>query len=287
MEIKRDRYLNKLISFMWDGQVKVITGIRRCGKSYLLRNLFRTYLLGEGVPADHILSFELDLTRDIRYRNPLELANRVREIVENQREQFYLFLDEIQMSDEVPNPYNPDGKKITFYDTLNDLKSLSNLDIYVTGSNSRMLSSDILTEFRGRSDEIRVHPLSFAEYYSAVGGDKEDAFENYAFYGGMPLILSRPTDAAKMQYLRSLRPDIVRRPETIPRPSGKQADGAQDTPVGVFPLPFGGSRRTSVPLRCLQIIGNSTAAALFKLVLCHGKPFRLFSSAQAASSPAM
>ena len=182
MEIKRDRYLNKLISFMWDGQVKVITGIRRCGKSYLLRNLFRTYLLGEGVPADHILSFELDLTRDIRYRNPLELANRVREIVENQREQFYLFVDEIQMSDEVPNPYNPDGKKITFYEALNDLKSLSNLDIYVTGSNSRMLSSDILTEFRGRSDEIRVHPLSFAEYYSAVGGDKEDAFENYAFY---------------------------------------------------------------------------------------------------------
>ena len=91
------------------------------------------------------------------------------------------------MSDEVPNPYNPDGKKITFYDALNDLKSLPNLDIYVAGSNSRMLSSDILTEFRGRSDEIRVHPLSFAEYYSAVGGDKEDAFENYAFYGGMPL----------------------------------------------------------------------------------------------------
>ena len=111
MEIKRDRYLNKLISFMWDGQVKVITGIRRCGKSYLLRNLFRTYLLGEGVPADHILSFELDLTRDIRYRNPLELASRVREIVENQREQFYLFVDEIQMSDEVPNPYNPDGRR--------------------------------------------------------------------------------------------------------------------------------------------------------------------------------
>ena len=206
MEIKRDRYLNKLISFMWDGQVKVITGIRRCGKSYLLHNLFRAYLLEEGVPADHILSFELDLTRDIRYRNPLELANRVREIVENQREQFYLFVDEIQMSDEVSNPYNPDGKKITFYDALNDLKSLSNLDIYVTRSNSRMLSSDILTEFRGRSDEIRVHPLSFAEYYSAVGGDKEDAFENYAFYGGMPLILSRPTDAAKMQYLSSLCP---------------------------------------------------------------------------------
>ena len=191
MEIKRDRYLEKIISFMWDGQIKVITGIRRCGKSYLLRNLFKGYLLSEGVAEDHILSFELDLTRDIRYRNPLELASHVREIAEHSKDQYYLFVDEIQMSDEVVNPYNPDGKRITFYDALNDLKSLSNLDIYVTGSNSKMLSSDILTEFRGRSDEIRVHPLSFAEYYSAVGGDKQDAFDDYAFYGGMPLILSQ------------------------------------------------------------------------------------------------
>lgn len=208
MQIKRDRYLEKLISFMWDGQVKVITGIRRCGKSYLLRNLFRNYLLTQGVPENRILSFELDLTRDIQYRNPLELSARVREIVEQNPEPFYLFVDEIQMSDKVPNPYNPAGKKITFYDALNDLKSLDNLDIYVTGSNSKMLSSDILTEFRGRSDEIRVHPLSFAEYYSAVGGDKEEAFENYAFYGGMPLILSRPTDAAKMSYLASLFSEV-------------------------------------------------------------------------------
>lgn len=208
MEIKRDRYLNKLISFMWDGQVKVITGIRRCGKSYLLRKLFYDYLLGQGVDKDHILIFELDLTRDIRFRNPLELAGHVRRITEGANEQFYLFVDEIQMSDEVPNPYNADGKKITFYDALNDLKSIPSLDIYVTGSNSRMLSSDILTEFRGRSDEIRVHPLSFAEYYSAVGGDKADAFEAYAFYGGMPLILSRPTDAAKMQYLESLFSEV-------------------------------------------------------------------------------
>lgn len=168
MQIKRDRYLEKLISFMWDGQVKVITGIRRCGKSYLLRNLFRNYLLTQGVPENRILSFELDLTRDIQYRNPLELSARVRKIVEQNPEPFYLFVDEIQMSDEVPNPYNPAGKKITFYDALNDLKSLDNLDIYVTGSNSKMLSSDILTEFRGRSDEIRVHPLSFAEYYTGL-----------------------------------------------------------------------------------------------------------------------
>ena len=184
MEIKRDGYLKKIISYMWDGQVKVITGIRGCGKTYLLRKLFRDHLLQEGVAEDHILSFELDLARDIRYRNPLELAAHVRQVAEGSTEQYYLFVDEIQMSDEVPNPYNPDGKKITFYDALNDLKSLSNLDIYVTGSNSKMLSSDILTEFRGRSDEIRVHPLSFAEYYAAVGGDKQDAFDSYAFTAG-------------------------------------------------------------------------------------------------------
>ena len=208
MEIKRDIYLNQIISYMWDGQIKVITGIRRCGKSYLLRILFRNYLLSEGTPEEHILSYELDLARDIRFRNPLELARAVREKVEGQSSQYYLFVDEIQMSDEVPNPYNPSGRKITFYDALNDLKSLPNLDIYVTGSNSKMLSSDILTEFRGRSDEIRVHPLSFSEYYAAVGGDKSDAFDNYAFYGGMPLILSRPNETAKMNYLKSLFSEV-------------------------------------------------------------------------------
>ena len=204
MKIKRDRYLQQLISYMWDGQVKVITGIRRCGKSYLLGTLFRNHLLSRGVKQEQILSFELDLAKDIRYRNPLELAEYVRGIVDGEDEQFYLFVDEIQLSDEVPNPYNIEGKKITFYDALNDLRSLSNLDIYVTGSNSKMLSSDILTEFRGRSDEVRVHPLSFSEYYSAVGGDKYEAFDNYAFFGGMPLVLSRPNDAAKMSYLQSL-----------------------------------------------------------------------------------
>ena len=208
MEIKRDLYLQKLISFMWDGQVKVITGIRRCGKSYLLRTIFRNYLLEQGVSEDHILTYELDLAKDIRFRNPLELAMVVRELIEGKKDRYYLFVDEIQMSDEVPNPYNPNGKAITFYDALNDLKSLPNLDIYVTGSNSRMLSSDILTEFRGRSDEIRVHPLSFAEYYAYVGGDKAEVFDNYAFYGGLPLILSRPDDTAKMNYLKTLFSEV-------------------------------------------------------------------------------
>ena len=208
MEIKRDQYLQQLIHFAWDGQVKVITGIRRCGKSYLLRTLYKKHLLANGVSEDHIISIELDLARDIRYRNPLELCSYVRGIVETSEDRFYLFVDEIQMSDEVPNPYNPDGKSITFYDALNDLKGISNLDVYVTGSNSRMLSSDILTEFRGRSDEVRVHPLSFSEYYAAVGGDKADAFDNYAFFGGMPLALSRPDDEARMAYLKSLFSEV-------------------------------------------------------------------------------
>lgn len=208
MTIKRDRYLQRLRSFAWDGQVKVITGIRRCGKSYLLNTIYKNSLLAEGVDPAQIISIALDLTKDIRYRNPLELSSYVRGLVEGKAERFYLFVDEIQMSDEVPNPYNPEGKKITFYDALNDLCSLSNLDVYVTGSNSKMLSSDILTEFRGRSDEIRVHPLSFSEYYAAVGGDKRDAFENYAFFGGMPLVLSRPDDAARMEYLKSLFTEV-------------------------------------------------------------------------------
>ncbi|MBQ7225616.1 MAG: ATP-binding protein [Clostridia bacterium] len=208
MEIKRERYLNQLIQFKWDGMVKVVTGIRRSGKSYLLNVLFRNYLKEQGVDEDHILFFALDNDKYLRYRNPLELSAFVRGLVENNKEQYYLFVDEIQMSDAVDNPYNPSGKKVTFYDVLNGLNSLENLDIYVTGSNSKMLSSDILTEFRGRSDEIRVHPLSFAEYYSAVGGDKRDAFDEYAFYGGMPLVISRPDDVAKMKYLSSLFAEV-------------------------------------------------------------------------------
>ena len=208
MEIKRDSYLKQLISYRFDGLVKVITGIRRCGKSYLLKNIYWDYLIKNGVKEEQIITIELDIAKDIKYRNPLILSSYVREKVEKSKEEYYLFVDEIQMSDEVVNPYNPSGKKITFYDALNDLRGLSNLDVYVTGSNSKMLSGDILTEFRGRSDEIRVHPLSFAEYYSAVGGDKNEAFDEYAFYGGMPLILSRPNETAKISYLKSLFSEV-------------------------------------------------------------------------------
>lgn len=208
MEIQRDSYLKQLISYRFDGLVKVITGIRRCGKSYLLKKLYKDYLLNQHVKEEQIISIELDLAKDIQFRDPLRLSSFVREKLSGTREEHYLFIDEIQMSDEVPNPYNPEGKKISFYDALNDLRSIPNLDVYVTGSNSKMLSSDILTEFRGRSDEIRVHPLSFSEYYSAVGGDKNEAFDDYAFYGGMPLVLSRPNELAKMNYLKSLFSEV-------------------------------------------------------------------------------
>lgn len=208
MEIKRNQYLNKLISYMWDGQIKVITGIKRCGKSYLLHHIFHDYLVDNKVKEENILSYQLDLTKDIFFRNPLELAKTVRKTVEGKEEQYYLFIDEIEMADEVENPYNPAGKKITFYDALNDLNALSNLDIYVTGSNSKMLSSDILTQFRGRSDEIRVRPLSFREYFSAVSVDKNAAFDDYAFYGGMPMVLSRKDDVSKMDYLKALFSEV-------------------------------------------------------------------------------
>ena len=137
MEIKRDIYLQQLVSYRFDGLVKVITGIRRCGKSYLLKKIYRDYLIQNGVRDEQIITIELDLTKDIKYRNPLLLSSYVRGLVEGKTEEYYLFVDEIQMSDTVANPYSSEGKRITFYDALNDLRSLPNLDVYVTGSNSR------------------------------------------------------------------------------------------------------------------------------------------------------
>lgn len=206
-KILRDDYLKQIIDYAWDGQVKVITGIRRCGKSYLLKELYKDYLNKKGVPSSNIIIISLDEAAFIEFRNPLKLAEHVRKLITTD-DDYYLFVDEIQLSDKIPNPFNKHGKKITFYDSLNDLKSIKNLDIYVTGSNSKMLSKDILTEFRGRSDEIRVHPLSFKEFYSFVGGDKYEAFAEYSYYGGMPLVLSRPNETAKMNYLKSLFDEV-------------------------------------------------------------------------------
>ena len=203
-KIPRDRYLKQLVEFQWDGQVKVVTGLRRCGKSFLLKTLFRDHLLANGTKPSDILCVDLDVDANAALRNPLRLGEHVRDWMAGARGRRYLFVDEIQMCEAVPNPWVPDGRKITFYDTLNGLRSIENLDVYVTGSNSRMLASDILTEFRGRSDEIRLHPLSFSEFLAAVGGDRRDAFDAYLRFGGMPLVPFRRTAAAKEAYLRGL-----------------------------------------------------------------------------------
>lgn len=208
MEIRRDYYLEKLMAKRENGLIKVITGIRRCGKSYLLKTIFRRKLIEDGIRDENIIIFELDQLRDARYRNPFALVSAVRKIIGNGKDMYYLFIDEIQMSLKVPNPYDREGRKLTFYDALLELMALPNLDIYVTGSNSEMLSSDILTNFRGRGDQIHMHPLSFSEYYEAIGGDKKEAYDSYSWYGGMPLILSRPDDESRQEYLESLFSEI-------------------------------------------------------------------------------
>ena len=201
--IQRDLYLNQLVSYMWDGQIKVITGIRRCGKSVLLFELFRDYLLSQGTSAENIIAIELDKRKDVKYRSPIALSNMVEAKVQNSTQQYYLFIDEIQLSVSVPDPDLP-GEKVTIYDMLNELRGYKNLDVYVTGSNSKMLSSDIVTEFRGRSSQIHVYPLSFREFFAAVGGDKRDAFDRYMLYGGMPYLLNLKEDRQQKDYLTQL-----------------------------------------------------------------------------------
>ena len=170
--IARDLYLRQLIDYMGDGQIKVITGIRRCGKSVLLFHLFYDYLIASGVPADHILQIALDKRKDAKYRNPITLSDQVSVWAREDGEKYYLFIDEIQMAYSVPDPDNP-GYEITVYDMLNELKDYPNLDVYVTGSNSKMLSRDIATQFRGRaSQESRlVLPCAFSPTMTLLSGE--------------------------------------------------------------------------------------------------------------------
>ena len=202
--IQRDAYLNRLIHSMWNGEIKVITGIRRCGKSVLLFELFFEYLLSQGVPESHILKIELDQRRYYRFKNPITLCEYVESIVQNQKdEHFFLFIDEVQLTTKVVDQANG-GIEVTIYDMLNELKAYKNLDVYVTGSNSKGLSKDIATEFRGRATQIHVFPLSFAEFYAAVGGDERKALDTYMLYGGMPRLLALDDDKDKKDYLISL-----------------------------------------------------------------------------------
>lgn len=204
VRIERTKYLQELIDRKHNGLVKVITGIRRCGKSYLLFTLFYDHLIAEGVKKENIIMLELDQTENIRYRNPLELDRYLRSLIRDNGEMHYVFLDEIQFVEKVKNPYVENGAEITFYDVLNGLMRIRNADIYVTGSNSRMLSTDVLTEFRGRGDEVRVQPLVFSEYMQAYDGDKFDGWLDYYTYGGLPAILERKTDFQKADYLERL-----------------------------------------------------------------------------------
>jgi len=203
--IERKKYLEKLISKKENGLVKVITGIRRCGKSYLLFNIYKDYLKSIGVEDDCIICLALDDDENIRYRNPLELGKHIRNLTADESKTYYVFLDEIQKVVTIQNPYIEGVEdKIGFVDVVLGLMKHDNIDVYVTGSNSKMLSSDILTEFRGRGDEIRVNPLSFAEFYNAFEGEKRNAWQEYYTYGGLPLVMTKKSHEEKAKYLQSL-----------------------------------------------------------------------------------
>lgn len=205
MLIQRQQYLDKLIKKKNNGRVKIVTGLRRCGKSFLLFELYAKYLRDSGVGEDQIIGLALDELPNARYRNPMELDKVIRERICDPEKQYYVMIDEIQFVSEIPNPYLDDPKaKLGFIDVVLGLMKIRNADIYVTGSNSQMLSSDILTQFRDRGDEIRVNPLSYAEFYEAYEDDKRHAWRDYCTYGGMPLVLSMEGHEEKSKYLRDL-----------------------------------------------------------------------------------
>lgn len=203
--IQRNEYLDKMTGKKGNGMIKVITGIRRCGKSFLLFNLFYDHLLESGVKEEQIISIALDDDLYLKYRDPDELSRYIRGKIVN-KDMYYILIDEIQYAitkEELKNPEN-----IRLYNVLNGLMRLRNVDIYVTGSNSKMLTRDVLTAFRGRGDEIKVFPLSFAECFAYMGGDKSEAYEEYALYGGMPLVLTKKSNAEKMTYLQNLFTEV-------------------------------------------------------------------------------
>ena len=201
----RWQYVDQLIQKKDNGRVKVITGLRRSGKSVLLFQLYRDYLLGEGVSPEQIIGLALDILPNARYRNPLELDRHIREQIIDAQKRYYVFIDEIQFVSEIKNPYVDDpAATITFIDVVLGLMQMPNVDVYVTGSNSNMLSSDILTQFRDRGDEIRVFPLSFAEFSDSYEEDKRGAWQEYYTYGGMPLVTTLKSHEEKSRYLTEL-----------------------------------------------------------------------------------
>ena len=206
--VRRDYYLNRIIRNMWNGEIKVITGIRRCGKSVLLFELFYEYLLQNGVQDDQIIKIELDQRKYYKFRNPIALCEYVEGIVTaDEDKKYYLFIDEVQFTTKVLDSENG-NIEVTIYDMLNEFKAYKNLDVYVTGSNSKALSSDIATEFRGRATQIHVYPLSFGEFYSFVSGDERKALDQYMLYGGMPRLLQLEDEKDKKDYLNHLYDEL-------------------------------------------------------------------------------
>ena len=190
MEIKRDAYLRQLIERKDNGMIKVITGIRRCGKSFLLFTIFKRYLLENGIDTDHIIEIALDGIENEELRDPKVCFKYIKDTMKDDGK-YYLLLDEVQF---MPR----------FEEVLNSLLRMSNIDVYVTGSNSKFLSSDIVTEFRGRGDEIRIYPLSFAEFYSVYDGDYDDAWDDYMIYGGLPQVVGFQSERQKADYLKNI-----------------------------------------------------------------------------------
>lgn len=190
MDIKRDKYLNDLINRMHNGMIKVVTGIRRCGKSYLLFNIFKNYLLEHGVASSHIITIELDQRKNKKYRDPDTILDYIESLIEDDG-QYYVMLDEVQILQE-------------FEEVLNSLLHIRNADIYVTGSNSKFVSKDVITEFRGRGDEIHIYPLTFKEFMEAYNGDMYHGWAEYVVYGGLPLTVTMKTEEQKISYLTNL-----------------------------------------------------------------------------------
>ena len=205
--ILRTTYLEKLISKQWNGRIKIITGIRRSGKSTLLFDIYKEHLLNSGVSESEIIAITLDDDKYEAFRDPSRISDYVREYCTDKNKKYYVFLDEIQFAIS-KEELKEKGSPVKLYSVLNGFLHLKNIDVYVTGSNSKMLSKDVLTEFKGRGDVIHVYPLSFSEFYAAAGLDKTDAYNEYVMYGGMPYLLQLNSDQDKYEYLKSLFEEI-------------------------------------------------------------------------------
>ena len=204
MTFDREQYLARLIAAKGDGFVKIVTGIRRCGKSYMIFTLFKEHLLTSGVKASHIVEIALDSDEFEELRDPRKLSSYVRAKVKRLRGPCYVLIDEIQMCEEVKSIVDGSSSLITFYDVLNGLMKLPGVDLYITGSNSKMLSDEVATNFRDRGEIIRLYPLLFSEFFKASGLSEYQAWNRYLVYGGMPEAVLKPSDAARRDYLSGL-----------------------------------------------------------------------------------